>query len=209
MLEVEIYSDKCKIPVKYRLYHGGKDILDLLKTREDSLYSRVSNHVYFSVDMGYVQQQYLQDYMENDLEFIYDPDFKEDLEQINSKNLFVMDARSLSSDSYVMTNLAGFWYEEIRILEGLLSQFKNSGIKDITTLKEIDPDFKKEPYYSRYFAKHPNMNSIQDIENRLSEAKKEWFIKYCKPFNIMHIQRYQKQSETIILVPEPIKVKNI
>lgn len=187
-LGAELYSKNSIIPEKFRLYHGGKSINRVLK-RDLSVTRYLSGHVFFSTDLSYVQEEYLGDMCQF---------------QDQEKNLYLIDARDISGNSFIITNLNGVWYDEIRRIEEIIQGFRQNKINDLSDLVKLDPNF----LHNRVVEKCPKLKTKEDFLIKLKEAKYNWFPKYTRPFNIMHMQRYKKLKRKIIGVPGPIPVIN-
>ena len=180
MLTAELYSGNCKVPLDFRLYHGGEAIDGLLKTQEEATWSRLSDHVFFSANINCIQEEYLKD----------------------SHQLYVTDAREVTSNSFVMTDLMGWWYDDVHFFEDFLKYFEEHKVNDLESLLKINPDYRLR----NGFDKFTDLKVREDFAEGLKEAKKNWFHEYCEPFNVRDIEKYRKQGDNVILVPGPISV---
>ena len=200
----ELYSEKCKIPRRFRLYHAGRGIDGFLKAKEGSIYSKLSSHIYFSANMASIQQEYLGDFL------IDNPKYRDDkeIDRYRERELFVIDARKVPFDAYVLVNKIGWWYDKLRCIDEIIQDMENNKVNGIAELIRKNPDFLLEgSYRARYLEKFPNLKSKEDFRKRFEEERQEWFSKYCRIFNFLHMERYSKDNDNVILVLGPIPIK--
>ena len=167
---------------EFNLYHGGPRGQKKLIADPNKTWGRVSSHIYFLANRRSVERHYTRG------------------EGKDERVLYVVDSRLVPAETLTVPNGEAVWYDEIRDLEGALKVAKQNPGRDVKDFFQ-DPDFAA---FRKYLEKH-ELQTPEDVGRRLEEAKKEWFEKNTKPFDINLMTKYRKRK-TIVMVPGPIEV---
>ena len=176
----EVLASSTKIPIELRAYHSGP-ISQSELVNGDKLFEgyKLTNHVYFSIDIEEVVIDYLLP------------------ENFNDRIVYVADL-SKSKNARIQTSYESevLWNDKIRTL--ISSYNDEKFLEQLIKEKDLVVDFR----YISHLVDKPR----EKLKEEAIKEIKGWVDTYTVPFDPRELESYRKKGWSYILVPSPIIV---